>query len=67
MDEPIVCIECCAEPATNPDGSLILDGWDLNGEFGERCPECRLFNQPIGGSQGASAIADVVQAVKKES
>lgn len=60
-----MCVECGAEPAEE-NGELILDGWDLNGEFGERCPECRVMYQPIGGSQGAGAIADVVQAKKDE-
>lgn len=63
--EPIVCVECNAEPAEE-NGQLVTDGWDLEGEFGERCPECRVLNQAIGGSQGAGAIAEVVQATKKE-
>ncbi len=71
MDE-IVCTECGAEPGF--DGTETFDvrefladgGWDLDGEFGERCPECvGEANRISEGTAGLDELAAALGATKK--
>lgn len=64
--EPVVCSECAAEadPAVDP-ADLCNEGWDTEGEFGARCPECVAANSEIGHAVGIKAAAEVAAAAPK--
>ena len=63
MEDEIVCADCGAEPADPK--TAEDDGWDLTGEFGEVCPECRVQNAKPS-SAGLDAVAAALGAEKKE-
>ncbi len=67
MDE-VVCTGCGAESDPHTKHHLLPDeGWDLDGEFGERCPECVAKDAKMSeGTAGLDAVAEVVGATKKE-
>jgi hypothetical protein len=68
MDD-IVCTGCGAEPDldSNPEGFDVSDvltdsGWDLDGEFGERCPEC-VAEARASGAEGTAGLDDLAEAL----
>lgn len=67
MDD-VVCAECGAEPVepNQTRSQMELEGWDFNGEFGERCPECVGLSTPMEGDAGLDAIAEALGATKKK-
>jgi hypothetical protein len=67
MDE-ITCSECGAEADPHTKRHLLPDdGWDLDGEFGERCPECVAeANRVNEGTAGLNDLAEALGAKKKE-
>jgi hypothetical protein len=69
MDE-IICTECGAEPeeGEHTRASLTGAGWELDGEFGEKCPECVAEARKISaGTAGLDDLAEALGAKKKES
>lgn len=67
MDD-VVCTGCGAEADPHTKRHLLPDeGWDLDGEFGERCPECvAADNKTSEGTAGLDDLAAAVGAKKKE-
>lgn len=66
MDE-IVCTGCGAEPAEEQTREeLQLDGWSLDGEFGESCPECVANAVNPEGTAGLDAVAEALGVTKKD-
>jgi hypothetical protein len=68
MDD-IVCTGCGAEPGDelgNAEGNLnyalLLNGWELEGEFGERCPEC-VAEARASGAEGTAGLDDLAEAL----
>lgn len=67
-ESPVVCCECLAEPALEGQtiDELALEGWDVAGEFGVRCPECAIVNAPPATTEGLDGVAASLGASKKE-
>ena len=64
----VICSECGAEADPQRDQEdLPNEGWDLDGEFGARCPECVSLRSPIAQeNEGLDGVAAVVEAAEKK-
>lgn len=65
--EPVTCSECLSESVGGQTAvELEADGWDLSGEFGERCPECVVRNETTGSGRGLEAVASSLGAKRRD-
>lgn len=64
-DESVVCSECLAEPCDGEDGAPDLSGWETEGEFGARCPECCATSEAVGSSEGIAGVAEAAAVEEK--
>ena len=63
--EPVICADCGIEAIVRDPAILASCGWDLECEYGQRCPSC-VNNVNPSHTEGLDALVEVVGLTKKE-